>query len=240
MAVDAATRAAIDGLYDAFAARPRRDRTERCECCVTVEEERALHAAPLRELGAKAIARYAASAMTTWGDDRDFAHFLPRIFELVADEDTWLDVEVVVAKLRLAGWRDWSAPEQRAVERYLSALWSATIAADDPVHDAAAVLCAIAQAVDEVGPYLTAWLDDRSVPATGHLVAFALYEWRPRRHRLANPFWADRRPQEDQVIAWLTGAAVAERLADAATEPRGPWADEASLALAGVAAGGRS
>jgi len=211
---DEVTRAAIDGLYEAFATRPLRECTERCEHCATVEDERALHAAPLRQVGAEAMARYATRAMTTWGDERDFAHFLPRILEIVA-QDSWPDAEVVLAKLRRAGWRTWPGAEQRAVERYLSALWTAAISTDHPVHDAPAVLCAIAQAVDDVGPYLAAWQDDRSAVATGHLVAFALSEWQPRRRRLANGFWADRRAQEHQVIDWLTSPAVVARLAEA-------------------------
>jgi hypothetical protein len=224
-----ATRA-IDGLYEAFATRPLRECTERCEHCATVEDERTLHAAPLRQVGAAAIARYAAHAMTTWGDERDFAHFLPRIFEIAATQD-WPDVEVVLAKLRRAGWRAWPDAEQRAVERYLSALWGATISTDHPAHDASAVLCAIAQAVDDVGPYVAAWQDDRSAAATGHLVAFALFEWQPRRRRLANGFWADRREQEHQVIDWLTSTEVVARLTEAATEPGVRWADEALVAL---------
>ena len=231
---------AIDGLYDAFAGWPLREWTDPCPCCASVEEERALHAAPLRQLGAGAIASYASHALLTWGDERDFGHFLPRIFEIVAGRDTWPDVEVVMATLRRAGWRAWPEAEQRTIERYLSALWRATISADRPTHGVEDVLCAIAQAVDGLTPYLVAWEDDRSVPATGHLVQLVLWSWHPTRGRLANAFWGDRRSQEREVIDWLAGPAVAERLTEAATDPASPWSDEAQLALQAVTARGPS
>lgn len=235
---DARLRSAVEELYEAFAGRPLREWTEPClHCCATVESEAALHAAPLRELSFDVIREYSLSAMTTWGDEREFTHFLPRIFEILATQDfNWPDIEVLFGNLRRADWRSWPSREQVAVEHYLMAKWLDTLAHDDPVQDVEDVLCAIGQAVDDLGPYLQAWEDAGERSAASHLVKFVLWSWRPMKGRLSDAFWEDRQAQAEQVVAWLKTARVAERLTELATAPSDDRSDEAALALQAVTA----
>lgn len=232
-------RAVVDGLYAAFASHPLRDWTEPClHCSTTAEEEAALHATPLRELSPEALGSYASKAMTTWGDEREFTHFLPRILEILATQDFgWPDIEIVFSKLRYAEWRAWPDHEQRAVDAFLLAKWQSTLAETDPVHTVEDVLCAIAQAADDLNPYLQAWIDAPDHTAARHLVRFVLWSWRPATGRLGNAFWGDRPQQSRQVIAWLHDADVAERLTELATSPSDELAPEALIALQAVSRG---
>jgi hypothetical protein len=217
----AALDAAIEALYPAFAGHRLRPWTEPClECCATREEEAALHAVPVRELTKATLQPYAANAMTTWGDERELRYFIPRLLEIVATEDFgWPDPEVLVRALRDASWTAWPERERSSVAAFLTAWWRFTLASPDAVHDVDVVLCAIGRAVPDMAPYLDAWdADDRRV-ATDHLVALLNDHWEPDRKRLANAFW-DCPDREDQVVRWLTSAAVAERIADAATDPQ--------------------
>ena len=126
-----------------FASHPLRRWTDPClHCSATLDEEATLHAAPLRELGPTVIGRYAASAMTTWGDERDLAHFLPRILDIVATQDfSWPCVEVVFATLRHAHWHSWPEAEHAAIQDFLLAKWSTPPARKSP-HNPSARSCA--------------------------------------------------------------------------------------------------
>ncbi|MFG2248893.1 hypothetical protein [Spirillospora sp. NPDC048823] len=73
-------------LYAAFADVPRPAELHGCPCCVAADEGRPLLAAPLRDLTAEDLARYAAKALNTWGGPQEFRYFTPRLLELAADD----------------------------------------------------------------------------------------------------------------------------------------------------------
>lgn len=201
--------AAIDGVYAALAHRPLRDWTDPClHCCNTEAEEAALHAAPLRELPAEAMAKYAWHAMGTWGDERELTHFLPRLLELTAaGPEAWPDLDSLLWALTRARWRRWSSAEQSAVERFFLAYWRVILATyPGPAEpDVPGVIEALAGAELDLAPYLRAWDDDRGTPASRHLVDLVLFA------RL------DRLPPA--VRAWLATSELAERLSELATAP---------------------
>ena len=47
------------------------------------EWNKELFSKPLRELDEDDLSRFAAKAITTWGNTNDYKHFLPRIFEAI-------------------------------------------------------------------------------------------------------------------------------------------------------------
>jgi hypothetical protein len=210
--------AAVAELYARFESYPLRSDTDPCAHCHSPEEERVLHSRSLRMLSARDLAAYAADAMLTWGGAEDLKHFLPRIFEIVATEDFgWPDLEVVFSKLRHAGWSEWPPGEIAAVERYLRAKWRAALVVFPPRpqrHDADSTLCAIAQAVDPLEPFLRAWLDTPGEAPARHL---ASYLWDSASglttgSGFGSAFWSDRRAQQDELRRWLCTRAVLERL----------------------------
>jgi hypothetical protein len=213
--------AAVAELYARFERYPLRIDTEPCAHCHSPEEERLLHGKTLRRLSAQELAGFASDAMLTWGDTQDLKHFLPRIFEIVAADDFgWPDLEVVFAKLRHAEWRAWPEEEIGVVERYLMAKWHAVLASFPAVperHGADTTLCAIAQAVDDLGPFLQAWHDAPGEAATMHLASLV---WDNASglttgSGFGSAFWTDRGAQREQLRRWLCASAVLDRLTSA-------------------------
>ncbi len=128
MSVEDELSAAIEGLYLAFAKYNVGHVIEGCPCCVSDQDQRGLAGPPLRALTSDDLARFAFKAMTTWGDEDDFRHFLPRIFELVSphypmSERLLVDEQVVFGKLNYGNWRTWPDAEQAAIRTYLLSAW---------------------------------------------------------------------------------------------------------------------
>lgn len=204
--------AAIAELYAAFAHRPAPVHVAGCPHCVDDADHALLTAQPLRHLTTRHLARYAHKAISTWGDAGDLAHFLPRLLELLAREPGWVDPEILLGKLELAGWRSWPAGEVAAVERYLAALWRANLASYPSGLEAGDLLRAIAGAVDDLGPLLAIWDTDPGVAALRHLAQLVIGNrdalWRTGALRRSG--W--RAPQLAQATAWLRRPAILERL----------------------------
>jgi hypothetical protein len=111
-------------LATVFAKYPLRDDTDGCPCCVSAAD----HA----ELRSGNLGRYAFKAMTTWGNENDFKHFLPQLLAALtpaADfypgtvHDGACDLQCFANKLAYAQWQNWPAEEQQAVLDCLRAWW---------------------------------------------------------------------------------------------------------------------
>jgi hypothetical protein len=130
MEPDLALKVAVDNLYVTFEPYPLHPDTGPCSCCHNPIDEQKLHGKPLRNLTIKDLEKYAFDALLTWGDVKDFKHFLPRIFELAVlhhDTDTFVDPEVICGKLRYGDWRSWPEPEQQSIDNFLQILWSSLL-----------------------------------------------------------------------------------------------------------------
>jgi hypothetical protein len=93
-------RPVISELYRVF--RPYRldAHFTGCDHCVSQSNSEQLAAVPLYELTITDIKRYAFKAMTTWGTEHHYKHFLPRLLELVYEEYLAFDFpEVMLGKL---------------------------------------------------------------------------------------------------------------------------------------------
>lgn len=203
-------RDAIARLYDSFASYKLAPHVDGCPHCTSDADHASIHAAPLRQLTADHLSRYAFKAMTTWGNAKDFRHFLPRIFELLVGGafEMSVDPETVIGKLGYGTWRKWPGDEQQAIEQFLVAWWRATLA-DFPAAIAAdSVLCSIGQALDNLEPYLAAWDVEGSRHGACHFAEFVnrntggdLRKGKP--WKLANAWWRGRPVPAEQVSAWL-------------------------------------
>ncbi|HEU4453183.1 MAG TPA: hypothetical protein VFR81_08980 [Longimicrobium sp.] len=213
--MNAEIEAAIEELYAAFR-RPTPGRVEGCPCCTTEAELRALVGTPLRGLTAKHLWRYAFSVMLTVGGPHDLRYFWPRLMELAARDEPPADLEVILAKPRLAGWRDWPEREQTAMERFIAAIigdWAVT------EHDPFVVdswICGFGRLVEELPPRLAPLLRDTPAAAANlaglHSVNLPeIAEGRP-----SNAFWSDHPRAAAEFAAWLGGDEVAAALARSA------------------------
>jgi hypothetical protein len=106
---------AIERVYREFARYPRRSHVSGCPCCVDDEEARALASAPLRDIPEATLERYAFKAMTTWGDEADFKHFVPPIFERTVRGRLGVNEQIVFGKLAYASWHEWPTREREVI-----------------------------------------------------------------------------------------------------------------------------
>ena len=142
----------IEGLYTAFARYTRPANMHHSPLAPGIKIYRAITRSPLREIPHEYISAYAARAISTLGNIDDFRHFLPRILELLADNlDQEMDPEEALAKLTYGQWQQWPANEQNAIRQYLQALWNHKSQNESEIDT---WLCAIAQAEDDLSPYL--------------------------------------------------------------------------------------
>lgn len=238
-------RGTIENLYEVFSPYRLRERIDGCYQCHDLEDDLLLRSKELRELGVNELHRYIWDAMDLWGDDYDFRHFLPRILEIFAlDErliDEFVDPAIVLGKLRYGNWAHWPTKEQEAVRRYLFALWESKINHEFHWEDYSAPfiedwLCGIGEAEDDLEPYLVRWGHAASSAAVGNLSHFIVsIEKELGEGKLWNPFWYDRQVQSSQVVRWLLGQTVREKLIISSTQDLSPaslmWVKRACATL---------
>lgn len=115
---------AIENLYSTFSVYPFKSTMEGCPCCVSNSDKEEIHSKTLRELDEDDLSRYTAKAITTWGDENDYKHYMPRIFELLSTTDFIVDTFIVLGKLEYGNWKTWPEKEQLAIRQFLLAWWS--------------------------------------------------------------------------------------------------------------------
>src|SRR5215213_8574195 len=98
--------AAIEDLYLVFRRYGLRSRLDACPCCTTHGDQARIESRSLRALTPADLEHYVSKAMTTWGDEDDFRHFLPRVLELAVSNDSlsFVDTELMLSKLAYASW----------------------------------------------------------------------------------------------------------------------------------------
>ena len=208
--------ASISRLYTAVAPYRLRPHMDAYPCCVYDRDQRRVSSQSLRALTVADLEKYAFKAMSTWGDDRDFRHFLPRLFELQALEGLapW-DVEILFGKLAYAHWRTWPEAEQRAVEEYLAAVWQYLLVSRESDIVIDEYLCGIAQAVDDLSPFLSVWEQGDHPTAVRNFIAFVDSNrdaTQVQHGILNNPFWKGHEEQRQQVFSWLVDPLTHRRL----------------------------
>lgn len=114
----------IENLYSTFSTYNFKSTIEGCPCCVSDTDKEKIHSKQLRELTEEDLSRYTAKAMTTWGDEDDFRHYLPRILELLSTTNFIVSTFIVLGKLEYGQWRAWKENEQVAIEKFLFAWWA--------------------------------------------------------------------------------------------------------------------
>jgi hypothetical protein len=205
---DAELKSAIEGLYRTFSRYPLPPHVDGCPHCVSDKDHALLYSKELRDLGPDELKRYAFKAMSTWGDEDDFRHFLPRIFEViaVAGESFPIDLEILFGKLAYGHWETWPADERRAITSFFEAIWSDVLDRFPHEFSAEDCLCGIAQAVDDMTRCLERWRIGQSLAHAKHFAEFVQdnLEWSSRHGwSLNGPFWRRRPAPARQVVDWL-------------------------------------
>ena len=227
---------AIENLYSVFSSFRLRDQIEVCNHCHDLKEAQLIRSKSLRSLRVDELHHYIRDAMTAWGDDYDFRHFLPRILELCALDERltseFVDEPIVLGKLRYGKWQTWPEAQRQAVRNYLHALWELKIEHQFPWEDFTPPLiegwlCAIGQAEDDLHLYLHRWTVSTSLAAIGNLSHFIVSVWEEvLKGKLSDTFWQGRKEQCLQVVKWLSGETVKAALLNASPQNLTPVALE--------------
>ncbi|AFZ69765.1 hypothetical protein [Deinococcus peraridilitoris] len=170
---------------------------------------------PLRQVEAADLESYANHALTTVGDVDLFRYALPRLLELCTQGALTTEVEILLSKLRYGEWATWPEQEQESIQRLLGAWWNELLyeSVDFDNGKAHETLCGIAQAVDDLTPYLEIWEGHEGPTATDQIarVFNTMYNGNKGRF-VAGAFWAGRATQAEQVWQWMTRSVVLDRL----------------------------
>ena len=172
-------------------------------------------------------------ALYVWGDELDFKHFLPRIFELLTIRETrygFVDAAAVFVKLmyeahNATAWRSWPPSEWHVIRRYFRVTRDAVLDTEPEELDyrgAYSWLCAIAQAEHDISPYLDCWLAASSVNTHRNLTLMIFREGVPNLLKPDSGYWGQRREQWQQLVDWLRLPEVRKKLERAIEQ----WADE--------------
>ena len=171
-------QAAIVDLREAFGRYHLRAPIDCCAHCTSEADQRELQAAPSEVLSDESLEEFAFRAMTTWGNEQDFKHFLPRILALMLIDGGffYVDAEVVFGKLQLANCRFWREAEQEALRRYFRAGWHHILCQEKPRIAPCTWLVGIMIAGESPMPFLKEWVTFRTITAYKHLSAL-LDDW---------------------------------------------------------------
>lgn len=189
-----ALQTAIEQLYDVFALYALRAPIYGCPCCVKKDDIKRLQSKPLHQLDEDDLSRYSTKAMTTWGDEYDFKHFLPRILELLATGySVGFGADFLPNKLNYAQWQSWPEDEKNAGQNFLLALWKFVLAGGETGDSANNWIDAISQVMDDATPFLRAWEENSSTEAYEILLEFcAGYDMSPSSPQVQNWMRSDK------------------------------------------------
>jgi hypothetical protein len=122
---------AIGGLYSVFSRYPLpAAATYSKHTTISEDDVRVIREKALGNLSGADLHKFSMKALTTWGDENEFRHYLPRMLELVVDDPNWTDIPTLFGKLSTAEWRTWSKEEQRAIENYVNVLTASALRGD--------------------------------------------------------------------------------------------------------------
>lgn len=230
---EANLRDAIERGYLTFASMPRPQQLHASPLRDADEILRTLTSAPLRELTGEQIGPYSSWAITTVGNDRDYRHFLPRIFELAVTEPVWLGAvpQVIVGKLNMATWRTWAAEQQAAVLHFFRAAFDAVVQRH-PQGGQSAVdwFCGIVTLGNSALLTFERWRSTSSPNAALHMASFIIDEAKDLRHQaeVRGPYWEDVSVDVRREVARLLTAERTKVFLQAAA---GQVSDEDQFAL---------
>ncbi|WP_146258944.1 hypothetical protein [Streptomyces tateyamensis] len=147
-----------------------------CGYCYADADLEAL-AGPACLVPEKLIASVAVESIDHWDQFAAlYRRLTPQIVRLLVTGRLHVDHGLVASRLLAAGWRDWPAPEQQALERVWEAWWRSTLHEHPGTGQVTEVLEAVSVSTGSLSPWLAVWADTRTEAADQHLGA-ALDQW---------------------------------------------------------------
>lgn len=218
----------IEKVYATFARYPLQHPVIGCTCCVSRADQERLASKTLRQLDGSDLERFVWKAMSTWGDENDFRHFLPRVLELLSDEQERRDLPalfIIFGKLRTGHCNRWPKQEQEAITTYLLMLWRWILAGHPGRGEeslvASVYLKAMCEGIDDFTPFLNAWREMRMPSSLRQLAEI-----------LRNHSWGCPLARQKQILTWLREESTGEMLEEGFYRYMDEdWAEELALAV---------
>ena len=252
-AARAALDAAVEHAYATFAGyKPGREQVSVCRCgqCIQPESEFVLLNAPLRDIDHYPLAdyTYAANREGEPGfDPNELRYFLPRMLDLVAQENPpcFSEPEPTLRRLRECKYREtWPAAEVAAVDDFYSALMAERLSAPTRVwttrngdlpssEDVGDILCMIVIGGGDLARLLGEWDANPDQRATHHLAAqiLGLKLSEDCGTGFSTAFWSNDTDARDAFHDWLLRPQAVAKLERAMVTERDPrmrdWLAEA-------------
>ncbi len=117
----------ITNLYEVFSKYPL---NESMEASPLYSKEKvakwnqSISTKPLREMSGDELSFIAFKVGYTWGNEKDYKHFLPRFLELIAEyKEGLIESFIVFKKLSYFLWQNWDEKEQHVVQMFLNSFW---------------------------------------------------------------------------------------------------------------------
>lgn len=137
---------------------------------MTPSEVTATRARPLRLLSTDDLHPLMWRALSTWGDEAELKHFLPRVLELIAGDEVSEEAVASIFLQRVAMlWRIWPGDERAAVEMFLRAWWPAMLSEFPRAFTPFSFLQSNGELGLPIGPYLVHWETREDKAAARHL-----------------------------------------------------------------------
>jgi hypothetical protein len=136
-----------------------------------------------------------------------YRRMTPRIVRLLVTGRLHVDHGLIASRLRAAGWRDWAAIEQEALEKVWHAWWRSALRDYPGQSPITSVLEAVSVSTGTLAPWLDIWAEDRTEAADKHL-RDAVHRWL-RRGELADLYlgFYDELHATPELLPWLLNTA---------------------------------
>lgn len=182
---------------------------------------------PLRKLSVDDFQPYYFKAMTTWGELNDFKHFLPRIFELLAELPIDFDEWVTLSKLNYGNYKSWPDDEKAVVHRFLLLFWQKLLIEDSDILDACfeGYFPAIANVYPDFSQLLQIWLAVDNKHANRRLADFVCSNEKKVLKKQILPGYEDMPQQGKIFLNWLRSPAVINKLKQTVPSESYPYID---------------
>ena len=138
----------------------------------------ALFSKPLRRLSDADLSRFAGKMITTWGEEEDLKHFLPRMLELTANLQTPYEVWILFERLQMANYTNWPREEYDILQEYMISLWDdfLTDESEKAQWEFMSYFPPLAHFYADFNDIINVWDNNHSRGALQHLVNFVFDE----------------------------------------------------------------